>query len=156
MACELCIGMTGSGCSLSRDEGKYVMAVPHNHEGKLVLVVEDDADMRAFLRDVVQELGLHVAETIDRNRAIQQMMAVEPHIVLADLPLLEGGIEHVNTLRAFYPSCPIILLVALGDDHAKADAVAGRVQALLIKPVSLATLRRAIIGVLDGARTPSR
>jgi two-component system sensor histidine kinase EvgS len=130
------------------------MSIQHNHQGKLVLVVEDDADMRAFLRDVLQELGLHVTETIDRNRAIQQMMAVDPHIVLADLPLLKGGIEHVNTLRAFYPSCPIILLAAPGDDHAKADAVARGVQALLIKPVGLATLQRAIIGVLDGEWEP--
>jgi CheY-like chemotaxis protein len=131
------------------------MSVQHNHQGKLVLVVQDDADMRGFLRDVVQELGLQVAETIDGNGAIQQMMAVEPHVVLADLPLLEGEFEFVKTLRALYPSCPIILLAALGDDHAKADAVACGVQTLLIKkPVRLATLNKAIIGVLDGEWEP--
>jgi DNA-binding response OmpR family regulator len=130
------------------------MSVQHNHQGKLVLVVQDDADMRGFLRDVVQELGLQVAETIDGNGAIQQMMAVEPHVVLADLPLLEGEFEFVKTLRALYPSCPIILLAALGDDHTKADTVACGVQTLLIKPVRLATLNKAIIGVLDGEWEP--
>lgn len=130
------------------------MSVPHHHEGKLVLVVEDDTAMRDFLRDVVQELGLQVAETIDGHGAIQQMMDVEPHVVLADLPLLEGGLEYVKTIRAVYPSCPVILLAALEDDHTKTDAVACGVQALLIKPVGLATLTRAIVGVLDGDWEP--
>ena len=36
------------------------MPVQHNHQGKLVLVVEDDADLRSLLCDVVRELGLQV------------------------------------------------------------------------------------------------
>lgn len=130
------------------------MSVSHNHEGKLVLVVEDDPAMRDFMRDVVQELGLQVAEPIDGKGAIQQMMDVEPHVVLADLPRLEGGLEYLKTIRAIYPSCPIILLAALEDAQTKADAVACGVQAVLIKPVGLATLTRAIVGVLDGEWEP--
>ena len=44
----------------------------------------------------------------------------------------------------------------LGDHHAKAEALACGVRAFLAKPVSLATLERAIIiEILDGDSVPS-
>ena len=47
------------------------MPVQHNHQGKLVLVVEDDADLRSLLCDVVRELELQVTEATDGNGAIR-------------------------------------------------------------------------------------
>lgn len=61
------------------------MPIPHNHQDKLVLVVEDDADMRSLLCDVVRELGLRVAEASDGNEAVQKIRGLEPHVVLTDL-----------------------------------------------------------------------
>ena len=126
------------------------MPVQHNHQGKLVLVVEDDADMRSLLCDVVCELGLQVAEATDGNGAIQKIREVEPHVVLTDLRIPGGGFEYVRTIRALYPSCPIILLAAFGDHHAKAEALACGVRAFLAKPARFVDLQRAIIGILDG------
>ena len=126
------------------------MSVQHNHQGKLVLVAQDDADLRSLLCDVVRELELQVAEATDGDGAIQRIMDVEPHIVLTDLRLPGGGFEYVRTLRALYPSCPIILLAEFEDHHAKAEALACGVRAVLAKPVSLVDLQRAIIGILDG------
>ena len=130
------------------------MPVQHNHQGKLVLVVQDDADLRSLLCDVVRELGLQVAEATDGDGAIQQLMDVEPHVVLTDLRLPGGGFDYVRTIRAIYPSCPIILLAALGEHHTKVDALACGVRAFLTKPVSLLDLQRAIIGILDGEADP--
>lgn len=55
----------------------------------------------------------------------------------------------MKTIRALHSSCPIILLVDLGDLQAKAEAWACGVTTVLIKPVSLAHLQEAIIEVLD-------
>jgi CheY-like chemotaxis protein len=126
------------------------MPVPHNHQGKLVLVVQDDADLRSLLCDVVRELELQVAEATDGNGAIRKIMDGEPHLVLSDLRIPGGGFEYVRTIRALYPSCPIILLAALGDHHAKAEAMACGVRAFFAKPVRTVDLQRAIIGILDG------
>ncbi|MBI3356057.1 MAG: response regulator [Nitrospirae bacterium] len=131
------------------------MLLQHNHQGKLVLVVQDDADLRSMLCDVVRELELQVAEATDGNGTIQQMMDVEPHLVLTDLRIPGGGFEYMRTIRALSPSCLIILMTAFGDHHTKDEALACGVQAVLAKPVSVATLRRAIIGVLDGEWEPS-
>jgi CheY-like chemotaxis protein len=126
------------------------MPVLHNHQGKLVLVVEDDADMRSLLCDVVRELGLRVAEATDGNGAVQKIRDLEPHVVLTDLRMPAGDFEYVRTIRALYPSCPIILLTALGDHHTKAEALACGVGAFFAKPVRSMDLQRAIIGILDG------
>ena len=99
------------------------MPVLQNHQDKLVLVVEDDADMRSLLCDVVSELGLRVAEASDGNGAVQKIRELEPHVVLTDLRMPAGGFEYVRTLRALYPSCPIILLTAFGDRQTKIFAL---------------------------------
>ena len=130
------------------------MPVRHNHQGKLVLVVQDDADLRSLLCDVVRELELQVAEATDGDGTIQQMMDREPHVVLTDLRIPGGGFEYLRTLRALYPSCPIILLAALGDHQAKAEALACGVKAFFAKPARSEDLQRAIIGALDGEREP--
>ena len=131
------------------------MPVQHNHQGKLVLVVQDDADLRSLLCDVVRELELQVAEATDGDGAIQRMMDSEPHVILTDHRLPGGGFEYVRTIRALYPSCPIILLAALGDHHTKAEALECGVKMFLTKPVSVLDLQRAIIGILDGESEPS-
>lgn len=126
------------------------MPVQHNHRGKLVLVVQDDADLRSLLCDIVRELELLVAEATDGDGAIQRMMDSEPDVILTDHRLPGGGFKNVKTIRALYPSCPIILLAALGDHHTKAEALECGVKTFLTKPVSLVDLQRAIIGILDG------
>jgi CheY-like chemotaxis protein len=92
---------------------------------------------------------LQVAEATDGNGAIQKIRDLEPHVVLSDLRTV-GGFEHVRTIRALCPSCPIILLAALGDHDEKAEAMASGVRAFFAKPVRTAELQRAIIGILDG------
>lgn len=131
------------------------MPIQHKHQSKLVLVVQDDADLRSLLCEVVRELELQVVEATDGNGAIQKIMDLEPHIVLTDLRIPGGGFEYVRTIHALYPSCPIILLAALGDHHAKAEALACGVKAFFTKPARFADLQRAIIGVLDGEWEPS-
>ena len=130
------------------------MPVQHNHQGKLVLVVQRDEDMRSLLCDVVRELELQVAEATDGHEAIQLISDLEPHVLLSDLVIPGGGFDYVRTIRALYPSCPIILLAELGDHDAKAEALACGVRAFFVKPVRFADLQQAIIGILDGDWEP--
>jgi DNA-binding NarL/FixJ family response regulator len=107
-----------------------------------------------LLCDVIRELELQVAEATDGDGTIQQMMDREPHVVLTDLRIPGGGFEYLRTLQALYPSCPIILLAALGDHQAKAEALACGVKAFFAKPARSVDLQRAIIGILDGDWEP--
>jgi CheY-like chemotaxis protein len=136
-------------------EGNGNVRVQHNHRDKLVLVVEDDADLRSLLSDLVRELGLQVAEATDGNGAIQKIGELTPHLVLTDLQLPSGGFEYVRSIRTLYPSCPIILLTSIGNHQAKAEAMACGVRAFFAKPAGFLELQRAIIDILDGEDGPS-
>lgn len=126
------------------------MAIQHNHQGKLVLVVENDADLRSLLCDVVCELGLQVTEATDGNEAIEKIRDLTPHLVLTDLWMPAGGFDYVRTIRSLYPSCLIILLTAFEDLPTKAEALACGVRSFLTKPARSVDLQRAIIEILDG------
>jgi CheY-like chemotaxis protein len=126
------------------------MPVQDNRQGKLVLVVQKDGDMRSLLCDVVREMELEVAEATNGNEVIQQIRDLEPHVLLSDLLIPGGGFEYVRRIRALYPPCPIILLAELGDHDAKAEALACGVKAFFVKPVRFVDLQQAIIGILDG------
>ena len=86
-----------------------MVPIQHNHRGKLVLVVQEDGDLRSFLCDVVRELELEVAQATDGDGAIQTIRDLSPHLVLTDLRISGGGFDYVRTIRALSPSCPIIL-----------------------------------------------
>ncbi len=119
-----------------------------------MLVVEDDADLRSLLCDVVRELGLEVDEATDGNGAIQKIRDLKPRVVLTDLNMPSGGFEYVREVRALFPSCPIILLTSIGNHQAKAEAMACGVRAFFAKPVALRDLQRAVIDILDGEQDP--
>ncbi len=126
------------------------MPVPHTHQGKQVLVVETDADMRHLLRDVVEELGLQVAEAMNRQSAIQELLGIGPHVILTDTQITPDSREYIQTIRALSPSCRIIALAMLGDHQTTTEALACGAHAVLSKPVSVANLQRTLIRVLDG------
>ena len=118
-------------------------------------MVEDDADLRSLLCDVVREFGVQATEAMNGKGAIRKIMDGEPHVVLSGLWIPGGGFDYVKTVRALYPSCPVILLAALGDHHVKTEALACGVKAFFAKPVRVLDLQRAIIDILDGKSEPS-
>ena len=133
---------------------KYVSA-EQNHQGKLILVVDDDADMRSLLCDALNDIGLQVAQAADGTEAIEKSKSLRPQLVLTDLRMPTGGFDYLKQLRAQVPSCPVVLLTAFGNHKAKAEAAACGVSACLAKPIKLSDLQRAVLAVLDGEGAPS-
>ena len=61
-------------------------------EAKRVLVVEDDATIRAIIGDVLQERGFEVAPAANGSEALQQLDIARPDVVVLDLlmPVMHG------------------------------------------------------------------
>jgi len=127
----------------------------HNHQGKLILVVDDDPDMRSLWCDGLRDIGLQVAEAADGNEALEKIKYLRPQLVLTDLRMPTGGFDYLKQLRAQVPSCPVILLTAFGNHKAKAEATASGVNAYLTKPIKLRDLQQAVLTALDGEGAPS-
>lgn len=109
---------------------------------KLVLVVDDDQDIRESLRDVLEDQGYVVATAANGADALEQLRGgLRPAIVLLDLmmPVMDGWTFRQHQLAdPDLAHIPVILVTASG--HCENDAVRLAVTGCIRKPVSLTKL----------------
>ena len=128
--------------------------------GPLVLIVEDEAPMRRFLRTALTSQGYRVVEAESLRQATDVATTHNPEVLLLDLGLPDGdGIDFCRTLRG-WTRVPIIVLSARGRDDDKIEALDAGADDYLTKPFStgelLARLRVALRHARpDGGRAES-
>jgi len=110
----------------------------------VVLIAEDDQEMRSLLCDELFDLGVSIREAADGDEALRVVLDVRPSLILTDLRMPAGGLDYISRLRTFAPGVPIILLTSFGDSKTKADALAIGVEAYFDKPVRLGELKGAV------------
>jgi CheY-like chemotaxis protein len=117
----------------------------------VVLIAEDDREMRSLLCDELYDLGVSIREAADGDEALRVVLDVRPSLILTDLRMPAGGLDYISRLRTFAPGVPIILLTSFGDSKTKADALAIGVEAYFDKPVRLSELKGAVQRLLGPA-----
>jgi len=116
-------------------------------EGRLVLVVEDEAVLRGALRLGLEESGFRVLEAEDGVEGFAAFVRNRDQLaaVLLDLTMPRmNGDELVEEIRALRPELPVILMS--GYSEAEATATLGRLglTGFLSKPCSLRAVREAL------------
>jgi DNA-binding response OmpR family regulator len=87
-----------------------------------VLVVDDDAELRELVRDVLVEHGYDVDECADGDGALERIDARRPDLVVLDLGLPQmGGLDVLRSIRQS-SNLPVIVLTGRG---AEADRIVG-------------------------------
>jgi two-component system response regulator HydG len=101
-----------------------------------VLVVDDDADMRLAMNEVLLDQGLVVDTARDGREALERAEAERPALVILDitLPILDGYAV-ADGLRERYGLVPILAITADGRAPQKARRVGAF--AYLRKPFEL-------------------
>ncbi len=103
----------------------------------IVLVVEDDAQLRRFLRVSLASRGYRLEEATTVREAQQLATSLVPDLFLLDLGLPDGdGIELTRSLRG-WTRAPIIVLSARGREEDKVDALDAGADDYLTKPFGL-------------------
>ena len=88
-----------------------------------VLVVDDDARLRALLQRYLAEQGFRVTTATHAAAARDQMRSVQPDVLVLDVMMPgETGLDLTAALRAAAATVPILLLTARG---APEDRIAG-------------------------------
>lgn len=88
-----------------------------------VLIVDDDARLRALLSRYLAEQGFRVTTADDAADARNKMRALQPDLLVLDVMMPgESGLSLTQTLRAERSDLPILLLTARG---APEDRIAG-------------------------------
>ena len=127
----------------------------------LVLVVEDEPQMRRFLRPALEGMGFRVVEALTAAEAIVMASIHNPDCVLLDLGLPDGdGIDVTRRLRE-WSAMPIVVISARDQEADKIAALDAGADDYLTKPFGtgelMARLRvaqRHIARFSDGAAEP--
>jgi DNA-binding response OmpR family regulator len=149
-------GVAGQGVELiqkpfSPDElaGRVRAMLTRSPQPARILVADDDAGVRAFLRAVLEGGGYEVTEAADGKQALQGVRARRVDLVITDLVMPEQeGIETIRTLRKEVPGIGIIAISgAFNGQFLKTARMMGA-NVALGKPVDARLLLASVTEVL--------
>ena len=123
-------------------------------DGLRVLVVDDDKDIRAAMRGLLEGWGCQVAAAASGAAVEAELAAFTPDVVLADyrLPGIENGIQVIQRMQSDFPDVDgIVISGDIGTEVLRAAQLSG--YQLLHKPLRPAKLR-ALLGSIRRARSP--
>lgn len=110
----------------------------------VLLVVEDDKDMRSLLCDELWGEGYQLREASNGEEGVDAVMRAAPDLIVTDLKMPAGGFDYVHRLRSCAPACPIIVMTAFGDARTKEEALKNGATAYFDKPVRLSELKATV------------
>ncbi|HUB90291.1 MAG TPA: response regulator [Dyella sp.] len=104
-----------------------------------VLLVEDDPDVAAACRAMLEHLGCFVLLANDGRQGLELIMSMHPDIVITDVMMpVMSGFEMIERARAMQYEGPIVVCSAIPEqDHRNHHA---RYDAFLQKPYRLKDL----------------
>jgi two-component system KDP operon response regulator KdpE len=106
----------------------------------LVLVVEDEAPIRRFLKTALEAQGFKMLEAPSGTQAIALAASHNPDIILLDLGLPDiDGLEIIRRIRE-WSHTPIIVISARGKDTEKVAGLDAGADDYLAKPFSMEEL----------------
>jgi len=115
-----------------------------------VLIVDDDAESRNLLREVLEANG-YAADAVGDGVAAREALGRDDayRIVIADLRMpKEGGLELLRNLHQQKSQCGIILMSSFISGPERKLAKQLGAQALLEKPFKLSELLEAVAGLI--------
>ena len=106
----------------------------------VVVVIEDEPQIRRFLRPTLTSQGYRVVEAASGEEGITQAGTRKPDIVILDLGLPDiDGLEVIRRLRE-WTAVPIIVLSARGQEHDKIAALDAGADDYVAKPFAVGEL----------------
>jgi len=107
---------------------------------ELILLIEDEPQMRRFLRITLQSKGYRLVETETGGEGLLQAASRNPDVVLLDLGLPDmDGLEVTTRLRE-WTQTPIIIISAREQEMDKVKALDAGADDYLTKPFSASEL----------------
>jgi two-component system KDP operon response regulator KdpE len=123
--------------------------------GATILIVEDETQMRRFLRTALDAHGYRIIEAGTAREGLAHASARNPDVVLLDLGLPDGdGIEVTRQLRE-WSRMPVIVLSARGREEDKIAALDAGADDYLTKPFSVGELLARVRVALRHANQPA-
>ncbi|HLX29604.1 MAG TPA: two-component system response regulator KdpE [Casimicrobiaceae bacterium] len=120
-----------------------------------VVIVEDDAEIRRFVRISLEAEGYRVYQAETRSRGAIEAGTRKPDLLIVDLGLPDGsGVDLIRDVRG-WSNVPILVLSARVDETDKIEALDAGADDYLTKPFGTGELLARVRAMLRrSARTP--
>ncbi len=120
-----------------------------------ILVVEDDHAIRTALNEKLSIEGYTVLKAEDGEQARDRLADDTPDLVILDimLPKLDG-LSVLRWLRGLWPTLPVLILSAKGQEEEKVEGLKAGADDYLAKPFGLKELMARIEALLRRVRGP--
>lgn len=124
---------------------------------KIVMIIEDDAEIRGIVRTLLTNEGYTVEEAADGRSAVERVFLLKPDLILVDLrlPGLDGA-EICKRIRAGRLNTPIIVLSAAQDEFDKVLLLELGADDYMVKPFGARELLARIKAVLRRSTAETR
>ena len=117
-------------------------------KGSRILVVDDDADVRSLIRELLERAGALVREARDGRDALRQLYDVRPELIVLDvtMPDLDGWatLERVRDMT----DVPVLMLTARGGELEKVRGLKAGADDYVTKPFGRQELLARCEGLL--------
>jgi DNA-binding response OmpR family regulator len=119
-----------------------------------ILIVEDEPNMVAGLRDNFEFEGFEVLTALDGVQGLERALKESPDLVVLDVMMPRmSGLDVCKQLKAKRPSIPIIMLTARGQEVDKVVGLELGADDYVTKPFSIRELLARVKAVLRRSQT---
>jgi len=110
-----------------------------------ILVVDDEAGMRAAVQEALQRKGYSVDVAEDGREAIRKIGASEYRMVISDMQMPGlGGMDVLKEVKKTTPHVPVLLITAFGTIEKAVEAVKEGAVDFILKPFTLDSLEETV------------
>jgi DNA-binding NtrC family response regulator len=118
-----------------------------------ILIVDDEANARAALSEILREEGYETETAADGFKALGKIGSFAPDLILTDLKM--PGLDGIGLLkesRSASPTTVVVVMTAFGTIDSAVEAIKGGAENYLTKPLDPVTL----VAVVERAMEKSR
>ncbi|MBN8282311.1 response regulator [Zoogloea sp.] len=121
-------------------------------KGATILLIEDERQIRRFVRSALEKEGLRVSEAETRREGLVEAGRCQPELVILDLGLPDGdGVGFVDDFRA-WSVAPVLVLSARSTEYDKIGVLDAGADDYLTKPFSVGELLARVRALLRRGR----
>ena len=119
---------------------------PASRKG-LVLVVDDEADIRTLMAEVLELQGYTVLQAADAPHALRLLQNARPDMLVTDIGLPNGmnGRQLADQVRVQWPQLPVLMVTGYAESTVMKNETLPAQMELLIKPFAM----NALVGRVD-------
>jgi len=108
---------------------------------KQILIVDDDFEYNALLRDVFEQAGYHVLTALNVKAAIETLNSNQIDLLVTDFRMPElSGVELIKMISQNYPDLPAVMVSGYLENSVIRDLIREGVDGVFMKPLNIFSL----------------